>query len=59
MLGFFWTFLNPTLQMLVYALLFSVYMQQNLPHYTYFMFVGLLPWTRTLQLPGRRGQRHQ
>ncbi|ATB34485.1 O-antigen export system permease RfbD [Melittangium boletus DSM 14713] len=43
-LGFFWTFLNPTLQMLVYALLFSVYMRQNLPHYTYFMFVGLLPW---------------
>ncbi|MBM7115638.1 ABC transporter permease [[Archangium] primigenium] len=43
-LGFFWTFLNPTLQMLVYSLLFSVYMRQNLPHYTYFMFVGLLPW---------------
>ncbi|EPX55172.1 O-antigen export system permease protein RfbD [Cystobacter fuscus DSM 2262] len=43
-LGFFWTFLNPTLQMLVYALLFSVYMRQNLPHYTFFMFVGLLPW---------------
>ncbi|XXF80647.1 ABC transporter permease [Myxococcaceae bacterium GXIMD 01537] len=43
-LGFFWTFLNPTLHMLVYALLFSVYMRQNLKHYTYFMFVGLLPW---------------
>jgi lipopolysaccharide transport system permease protein len=43
-LGFFWTFLNPTLQMLVYALLFSVYMRQSLPHYTFFMFVGLLPW---------------
>ena len=57
MLGFFWTFLNPTLQMLVYALLFSVYMRQNLPHYTYFMFVGLLPWNGSA--PGRRGQRHQ
>lgn len=43
-LGFFWTFLNPTLQMLVYGLIFSVYMRQNLPNYTYFMFVGLLPW---------------
>jgi lipopolysaccharide transport system permease protein len=43
-LGFFWTFLNPTLQMLVYSLLFSVYMRQSLPHYTFFMFVGLLPW---------------
>ncbi len=43
-LGFFWTFLNPTFQMLVYALLFSVYMRQRLENYTYFMFVGLLPW---------------
>ena len=44
-LGFLWTFLSPTLQMLVYALVFSVYMRQQLEHYAYFMFVGLLPWT--------------
>lgn len=44
LLGFLWTFLNPTLHMLVYALLFTVYMRQNLEHYTYFMFIGLLPW---------------
>ncbi len=44
-LGFLWTFLNPTLLMLVYALLFTVYMRQDLPHYLLFMFVGLLPWT--------------
>jgi lipopolysaccharide transport system permease protein len=43
-LGFLWTFLNPTLLMLVYSVVFSVYMRQNLPHYTLFMFVGLLPW---------------
>jgi lipopolysaccharide transport system permease protein len=43
-LGFLWTFLNPTLQMLVYTLLFSVYMRQQIEHYTYFMFIGLLPW---------------
>lgn len=43
-LGFLWTFLNPTLLMLVYALVFSVYMRAAIPHYTYFMFVGLLPW---------------
>ncbi len=43
-LGFLWTFLNPTLQMLVYTLLFSVYMRQNIEHYAYFLFVGLLPW---------------
>ena len=43
-LGFLWTFLSPTLLMLVYALLFTVYMRQNMEHYTLFMFVGLLPW---------------
>jgi lipopolysaccharide transport system permease protein len=43
-LGFFWTFLNPTLQMLVYALVFG-WMQKNaIPSYPYFMFVGMLPW---------------
>jgi lipopolysaccharide transport system permease protein len=43
-LGFLWTFLNPTLLMLVYALIFSVYMRQQIQFYTYFVFVGLLPW---------------
>lgn len=43
-LGFLWTFLNPTLLMVVYSIVFSVYMRQSIPHYTYFMFVGLLPW---------------
>ncbi|MCY1022005.1 ABC transporter permease [Pyxidicoccus sp. MSG2] len=43
-LGFLWTFLNPTLQMGVYSLLFSVYMRQKIESYTYFVFVGLLPW---------------
>ncbi len=44
LLGFFWTLLNPLLLMGVYALVFSVFMNQQVPHYTYFMFVGLLPW---------------
>ncbi|MEN9798952.1 MAG: o-antigen exporter, permease protein [Pseudomonadota bacterium] len=43
-LGFLWTFLNPTLLMLVYALIFSVYMRQSMERYLLFMFVGLLPW---------------
>jgi lipopolysaccharide transport system permease protein len=43
-LGFFWTFLNPTLHMAVYSLIFSVFMRQKLEHYTFYMFVGLLPW---------------
>jgi lipopolysaccharide transport system permease protein len=44
-LGFLWTFLNPTLLMLVYALLFTVYMRQNMEHYLLFMFIGILAWT--------------
>ncbi|MDC0715234.1 ABC transporter permease [Stigmatella sp. ncwal1] len=43
-LGFLWTFLNPMLQMVVYTLLFSVYMRQQIEHYPYFVFIGLLPW---------------
>ncbi len=43
-LGFFWTFLNPTLHMLVYTLLFGVFMKNRMENYSFFMFVGLLPW---------------
>jgi lipopolysaccharide transport system permease protein len=43
-LGFFWTFFNPLLLMAVYYVVFNVFMKQQLDHYTYFMFVGLLPW---------------
>jgi homopolymeric O-antigen transport system permease protein len=43
-LGFLWTFLNPTLHMLVYGLLFGVFMKNQIEHYPFFMFVGLLPW---------------
>ncbi len=42
--GFLWTFLNPVLQMLVYTLVFKVYLRNGMPNYTYFLFVGLLPW---------------
>jgi len=44
LLGFFWTFLNPMLHMLVYMLVFGFFMKQRVPNYTYFIFVGLLPW---------------
>jgi lipopolysaccharide transport system permease protein len=44
-LGFLWTFVNPTLSMVVYAFAFTVVMpQQRIDHYPYFIFVGLLPW---------------
>jgi lipopolysaccharide transport system permease protein len=44
LLGFFWTFLNPTLHMLVYAIVFGRLLKQAVDKYPYFMFVGLLPW---------------
>jgi len=43
-LGFMWTFLNPTLQMVVYWVFFSVLTKQAIPNFPYFMFIGLLPW---------------
>jgi lipopolysaccharide transport system permease protein len=42
--GFLWTFLNPLMLMGVYSLVFTVYMRNSMANYTYFMFVGLLPW---------------
>lgn len=43
-LGFFWTFLNPLLLMLVYLLVFSVILKTNIKNYSVFVFTGLLPW---------------
>ncbi len=43
-LGFLWTFLNPLLLLLVYALVFSVYLRIQMDNYAAFMFTGLLPW---------------
>lgn len=43
-LGFFWTFLNPLLQLLVYTLVFSIIMRSNIEQYYIFLFVALVPW---------------
>jgi lipopolysaccharide transport system permease protein len=43
-LGFLWTFLNPTLNMLVYVLVFGVLMRSAVPNYPYYLFSGLIPW---------------
>lgn len=42
--GFFWSFLNPLLLMLVYTLVFSVYMKVKMENYAAYLFCGLLPW---------------
>ena len=43
-LGFLWTFLNPTLNMAVYALVFGYVLKDSTRAYPYFLFVALLPW---------------
>lgn len=44
-LGFFWTFLNPLLQLIVYTLVFSVIMRAGIEDYYLFLFVALVPWS--------------
>ena len=43
-LGFLWTFLNPTLSMAVYALVFGVIIPSAPARYPFYLFSGLLPW---------------
>jgi lipopolysaccharide transport system permease protein len=48
-LGFFWSFVNPLLLLLIYSFVFSVVLPGTHPAdiepYALFMFCGILPWT--------------
>jgi ABC-type polysaccharide/polyol phosphate export permease len=48
-LGFFWSFVNPLLTLLIYTFVFTVVMPgvraPGLEPYALFMFCGILPWT--------------
>src|SRR5687767_1846286 len=47
-LGFFWSFINPLMLLLVYSFVFeNILIQRDLglPRYELFLFCGLLPWT--------------
>jgi ABC-type polysaccharide/polyol phosphate export permease len=48
-LGFFWSFVNPLLTLLIYTFVFTVVMPGVRPSefepYALFMFCGILPWT--------------
>ena len=48
-LGFFWSFINPLLLLLVYSFVFSHVMKaaqdERVTPYALFMFCGILPWT--------------
>lgn len=43
-LGFFWSFFNPVLQLIVYTLVFKYFMPNKIPHFTVYLLCGLLPW---------------
>jgi len=43
-LGFLWSFINPLLQIAVYALIFPLIIKNDIPNYTVFMVCGLIPW---------------
>lgn len=48
-LGFFWSFVNPLLTLLIYTFVFTMVMPgargEGLEPYALFMFCGILPWT--------------
>lgn len=48
-LGFFWSFVNPLLLLLIYTIVFTVVLSgvhpPELEPYALFMFCGILPWT--------------
>ena len=44
-LGVLWSFINPLLQVLVYAIVFPYIMRVQTPHYLVFLICGIIPWT--------------
>lgn len=44
-LGFFWSLLNPALQIVVFSFVFGVIFKSGIPDFAIFMICGLLPWT--------------
>src|SRR6059036_2306970 len=47
-LGFFWSFVNPLLLLLVYSFVFTYVLEnrvEGIQPYALFMFCGILPWT--------------
>ena len=44
-LGVLWSFVNPLLQTFIYAIIFSFLLKSNIPHYTTYVVIAVLPWT--------------
>ena len=43
-LGVLWSFVNPLLQIVVYAIIFPLIMKSDIENYVVFMVCGLIPW---------------
>ena len=43
-LGIAWTLLNPLLQLLVFLFIFNLVLPLHIPHYSSFLFAGILAW---------------
>ena len=60
-LGFFWSFINPLLLLLIYSFVFTVHHAEHGPKeiepYALFMFCGILPWTWFCVVADRGGRR--
>ena len=44
-LGVLWSFVNPLLMTLVYAIVFPFILKSTQPHYVTFIVIAILPWT--------------
>ena len=44
-LGFGWSLLNPLAQLVVLSFVFRLIVPLGIPHYTVFLFIGMLSWT--------------
>ena len=44
-LGLLWSFINPLLQVLVYAIVFPYLMKGAADHYVVYLVTGIIPWT--------------
>jgi ABC-2 type transport system permease protein len=43
-LGFLWTFISPLCQIIVYTVVFSIIVRNNLDNFYVYMIVGMIPW---------------
>ena len=44
-LGVLWSFVNPLLSVLVYAIVFPLILKDSQPHYVTYLVIGIIPWT--------------